>query len=360
MRAADIVYQLAAKLPLFSDKFTTNIALTSLTQAAGVATAATAVAHGLAAGQQANIVGAKVAIPLTSLTRSGTVGTAVSASSHDLTRGYSQNVEITGAPEANFNGSFALLNVPDRFTATFTMPDSGATAATGSPLLLNASNYLSQYNGLHAITAVPTPTSFQFAVPAGLYSPAYGSISARSLPRVSAALSEDVILDAYTAQPQDAVWAFVVLNDVVASKSRQTETDASSNIQRGEYFRIQVIQPFTVYVLIPTAAENAARSARDLCEELLRPLCQALVLKKFDSLLSVGAKNPVQFLGHGFAAYSRPFYMHAFQFGQLGDMTFADTVGYDDDVAFRDIGLTMHSSLGTGIIQTANINLDEG
>jgi hypothetical protein len=41
-------------------------------------------------------------------------------------------------------------------------------------------------------------------------------------------------------------------------------------------------------------------------------------------------------------------------------MTFGDTVGYDDDVAFRDIGLTLANNLGTGTIATASINLDGG
>jgi hypothetical protein len=359
MRAADIVQQLAGALPRFSDRFTTNIAISGLSQSAGIATAS-ATAHGLSAGKQVNIQGAKTPIAISSLTRSGTIGSLTLLSAHDLTYGFQDHVEISGAAEAEFNGSFGLLSVPSRYTATFSMPAAGATIATGSPLLLNGANYLNAYNGLKAVLAAPTADSFTFAVPAGLYSPASGSISGRSLPRISAILSEDLIPDAYTAQPVGAIWAFVVLNDVVASKSRQTETDASSNIQRGEHFRIQIIQPFTIYVVIPTAQGNAARSARDLCEEMLRPICQAILMKKFDSLLALGAKNPVQFTGHGFAAYNRAYYVHAYKFEQLADMCFADTVGYDDDVAFRDIGLIMENNLGTGIIQTATINLDGG
>jgi hypothetical protein len=359
MRAADIVNQLAAKLPLFSDRFTTNIAVSSLTQAAGVATA-TSVAHGLTAGKQVNIIGAKVPIAISSLTRSGAVGTLVTSTPHDMTAGYSTTVEIANAVEAAFNGTFTILTVPTRNSVTFTMADSGATVATGTPLLLNGSSYLNQYNGLRNIIAAPTPDTFTFAVPATLYSPARGTIYARSLPRISAVLQEDIIVDAYTKQPQNDIWAFVVLGDVTASKSRQTETDAVSNIQRGEHFRVQLIQPVTIYVVVPSAQEQAGRLARDTCEELLKPICQSLLMKRFDSLLTVGMKGPLQFVGHGFAAYSRAYYMHAYQFMQVADMTFGDTVGYDDDVAFRDIGLTIANNLGTGTIATASINLDGG
>lgn len=361
MRASDVVAQLAAKLPKFSDKFTTNVSVTSLVQVGGVATA-TAVAHGLTAGKQANIVGAKAPLVVSSLTRSGVVGTLVTANPHDMTRGYSTEVELAGAVEAIFNGTFDIISVPDRYTVTFTMANSGATVATGSPLLLNGGNYLNQYNGLRNVIAAPTPDTFTFAVPTTLYSPAHGTIVARTLPRISAVLQEDIIVDAYTKQPQNAIWAFVVLGDVTANKSRQTDTDAVSNIQRGEHFRVQLIQPVTIYVVIPSSAELAGRSARDTCEELLKPLCQSILMKKFDSLLSVGEKGPLQFVGHGFAAYHRAFYMHAFQFMQTSDMTFADTIGYDDDVAFRNIDLTIGSDVGNGVstIETASINLDGG
>jgi len=359
MRASDVVQQLAASLPRFSDKFTTNKAVSSLTQVAGVATA-TSTAHGLTAGKQVNIVGAKVPIEISSLTRVGVVGTLVTATPHDMTLGYSATVEIASAVEANFNGTFAVLSVPTRNSVTFTIADSGATTATGSPVLLNGSNYLNQYNGLHEVLSTPTADTFTFAVPTALASPAHGTISARALPRVSAVLQEDIIVDAYTKQPASDVWAFVVLGDVTASKNRETETDAVSNLQRGDHFRVQLLQPVTVYVVIPSAQEQAGRSARDLCEELLKPLCQSLLMKKFDSLLTVGKKGPLQFVGHGFAAYHRAFYMHAYQFVQLADMTFGDTVGYDDDVAFRDIGLTIANNIGTGTIATAAINLDGG
>lgn len=361
MRASDVVNQLAAQLPKFSDKFTTNIAVSSLTQVAGVATA-TSVAHGLTAGKQANIIGAKVPIVISGVTRVGVVGTLVTSTVHDMTPGYSTTVEIADAVEAVFNGTFTVLTVPTRNSVTFTMADSGATVATGTPLLLNGSSHLNQYNGLRAVIAAPTADTFTFAVPTTLYSPAHGTIFARTLPRVSAVLQEDIIIDAYTKQPSTDVWAFVVLGDVTASKSRQTDTDAVSNVQRGEHFRVQLLQPMTVYVVIPSAQEQAGRLARDTCEELLKPLCQSLLMKKFDSLLTVGMKGPLQFVGHGFAAYARAYYMHAYQFMQVADMTFGDTVGYDDDVAFRDIGLTIHSNIGTGVavIQTATINLDGG
>ena len=41
-------------------------------------------------------------------------------------------------------------------------------------------------------------------------------------------------------------------------------------------------------------------------------------------------------------------------------MSFGDTIGYDEDVAFRDIGLTIANDIGTKTIATASLNLDGG
>lgn len=360
MKASDVVQQLAAVLPKHSDKFTTNLSITALTQAAGTATAVTSTAHGLTTGKQVNILDAQTPITISSFTRSGTVGTIVTATAHDFTEGFSTAVITDGATEAEFNDTFPLLAVPDRYTVTVTMADAGSLTATGSPEVLNGSNVFATYNGLREVTAVPTTTSFQFAVPATLPATARGTPLARTLPRISAVLTEDLIVSAYETQPQDDLWLFVVLGDVAANNSRQINSDAVDNIQRSEHYRQQLIQPMTLYVVIPSSQENAGRSARDLCEELLKPICQSVVFKAFPSYLSVTSKGPVQFVGHGFAAYHRAFYMHAYEFQQVVDMTFNDTVGYDDDVAFRDIALSQTLSPGNGVnIMTANINLDE-
>lgn len=360
MKASEIVQQLAAVLPKHSDVFTTNVNITSLTQAAGTATAVTDAAHGLTAGKQVNIIGAQTPIVISTLTRSGVIGTMVTATAHDFTERFSTETEIADATEAEFNGTFTILTVPNRTTVTFTMADSGATVATGSPKLLNGANYLNQYNGLWEVATVPSTTSFTFTVPATLASPATGTPIAKSLPRISAVVNAEIIISAYTQQPQPDVWAFVVLGDVSASKSRHIDSDAVDNIQRGDNFRQQIIQPVTVYVVIPSSAENAARAARDQCEDLLQPLSKSLVFKAFSTGLNVETKGPLNFVGHGFVDYSRAWYMHAFEFQQVVDMTFEDTVGYDDDVAFRDIDLDMRLSPGTGTqILTADINLDE-
>lgn len=359
MKASDVVTQLAIRLPQFTDKFTDNYSVTSLTRSGTTVTATTAANHTLKVGGQTNVVGAQTPISVTSISRAGVVGTMVTATNHDFTEGVSTEVIVTGAAEAEFNGTFTLLTVPNRKTVTFTMADSGATVATGTPLLHNGSSVFKSYNGLYAVTAVPAANQFQYEVTdSTLFTPASGTIEARTMPRISAAVTGDRASDAYTKQGVDSLWAFVVLGDVFASKDRNTLSDATSDIKRNEHYKQPLIQPLSVYIFFPASTEIAARQARDNAEDIFRPLCRSLLFKGFDSGLYVGQQNTVNFVDHGLSAYTTAFYAHVFNFQQVVDITFEDTVGYDEDVAFRDIDLTMGVDVGTGVM-TATIDLDD-
>jgi uncharacterized protein YndB with AHSA1/START domain len=360
MKATDVVAQLAVKLPEFTDKFTSDFSITSLTRSGSTITAVTSAAHGLVAGNAVNIQGSESPITITSLTRSTTTGTLVTGTNHDLTEETGGTVEISGATEPEFNGTFTILSVVNRQTITFTMSDSGPTTATGSPLLLNGSSYLQSYNGLFAAATVPTTTSFTYTLAGPTLPPlttATGTIVARINPRISAGISQERCLAAYTAGSE---WCFVILGDAVASKSRRIDSDAVENLQKGENYRQQLVQSVTIMVVLPAKSEIAAANARDVAEDLLLPFCKSLLGVKFDSQLTVGAQNPLNFVDHGFAAYTTAYYVHTYEFQTVADITFSDTIGYDDNVAFRDIDTNILLDVGTGedAIE-ANVNLDE-
>lgn len=358
MKASDIVDQIARMLPQRTGAVTVDFEVSALTRSGTTVTATTVTAHGLAVGKQANIVGAQTPLPIGSLIREGSIATLVTDSRHDLTEGFKEDVILSGASEEEFNGTFTILKVINRKTITFTITDSGPTVATGAPLLLNGSSELQQYSGLHNITAVPAANQFQYEISdATLFTPAAGAIIARTNPRVSAAASEDKLTAAYTKQVPGDVWLFVVLGDVFASKNRSILSDATDNQQRSDHVRQQVIQPFTVYAFFPTRDEIAGRIARDDAEVLFRPLCQTLLGVSFDSQLSIGKQGTVQFVTHGLAVDESAYYGHAYGFEQVVDITFDDTIGYDLDVAFRDISVSMGVNTGTGVL-TADINLD--
>lgn len=360
MRASDIVAQLSVKLPALVDDFTLNHDIVSLVRSGTTVTATTASAHNLSVGKAVNIVGARTPISIISIDRIGIIATLVTDADHDVTKtaGF-ENVEIEGATESEFNGVFKLLNATNRRSITFQVADSGPTSATGLPLLINGENIFNTYNGLHKITVVPSTVMFEYEViNSSLFTPASGVIVAKTTPLISAAVTYDRILSSYTQQVSEHIWLFVVMGDALAQKNRQITVDSTDNIQRTHFFNQRLTQVVSLYLFIPSTNEIAARQARDRAEELLLPLCQSILLKKFDSLLSAQFVNPLQLNSHGFHDYNTAFYVHRYTFEQTIQMSFDDTVGPDDDVAFRDIELTMGLDVGTETFDT-DINLDD-
>ena len=359
MRAKDFILQLSARLPALVDDFTTSFSVTSLTRSGTTVTATTSVAHGLTVNKSVNIVGAKTPIAITSIDRVGIVATMVTTTDHDITEGAFTQVEISGATEAEFNGTFTLLKEPNRRTITFKVDDSGPTSATGSPLLLNGSSPLQSYNGLKKVTSTPTTITFTYEVTdSTLFTPASGIITAKTNPRISGAATDERALASYTNQANGDAWLYVVLNDSVASKNRSLEIDGTDNIQRTQHFKQYLSQTVSLYVFLPTSNTISGRKGRDRAEELFRPICQSILFGKFDSLLDSGQYNALMFNEHGFHGYNTAFYIHRYTFEMTLLMSIDDTVGADEDVAFRDIFITQGHDVGTGII-TTDIDLDD-
>lgn len=358
MDAADVVAQLQAVLPTRTAFFTDETAVTSITRSGTTVTVNTAVESGVSSGQIVVVNGAIVPIDIGTLTRSGIVGTLVTDSDHDLTNAIAPTITIDGATEGEFNGTFARINVDNRTTIRFTMADSGATTATGSPLLLNGESPFRQYNGIHEITnKLSLAFEYEDAL-SGLNNPV-GTITVQTNPRVSGAATLERAIEAYTAKPAGDLWMFVVLDDVVASKDRSVDSDAVDNQQRGDEFRQQIVMGFTLYVMFPTADQIAGRSSRDVAQGLLQPICQAVLFKQFPTGLFASTHGAAQFVSHGAVQYDSAFYLHQFLFQQTVDLTFEDTVGPDVDVAWRDTSMTIQPDLGGTGEMTADFSMDD-
>lgn len=361
MKASDVVAQMAATLPNLTDKFTDEVSVSSLTLSGTTATATTSTVHGLSVGDNVFIAGATAPIVISSITRVGILATIVTATDHDITLGSQPTITISGATEAEFNGTFSIFSTVNRRTIAVTVDDSGPTSVTGSPLLHDGESFLRGYGGLQEVTTAPTATSFTYETTSGLGTPAVGTIVARTGLRLSASINIERTLAAYTEKEVDKLWAFVVIGDRDASKSRRTETDATSNIQKQSgHFRVQVIQPITVFVFFPAHEQIAGRAVRDDGDELLQTICQSILFYRFPSQLTVTPASPTQYVGDGAANYDSAVYVHQYVFQATAEMTFGDTVRYDPDVAFRDIALTVFFDHGTGTENmTAAIDLDE-
>lgn len=371
MKARDIASQLQILLPQLTDKVTTDVSLASLTRSGTTLTAVALEKHNLKVGDAVNLTGAVTPLAC-AVTRSGVVGTLVTTANHDVSGnvfGQVKTVTISGAVEAEFNGTFTLLTVENRTTLTFTMADSGPTTATGSPVLETGASALQDYNTLYAVTRVVSATTFEIEQSDTTRPDPIGTIVARVKPRITVAVDPQRAQASYTEQKLEKLWLFVVLDDASASKSRDTRSDAISNDTSGTFYRQQVVQSFSIFVMVPTDESASGMAGRDEAEDLFRPLCRSLLASKFDSGLAIGSQGLVQFNTHGAFSYDVSIYVHQFAFEQTNDLSEGDTVGPDLDVALRDIVSSITPRLGSGgalsggtgedPFSTDTINLDD-
>lgn len=356
MKSFDVVQHLAKNLPRFCDDFTSNSDIVSLSLSTNTVTATTALDHGLTVGAQVNIQGAQTPITVSTINRVATIATVTTATDHDLTEVTGSKVELNGANEAEFNGTFDLLTVPNRRTFTMSVQDSGATTFTGTPILLNGFSIFQSYNGLYNVETTPTNTTFTYTLPhSGLVSPVSSSgIVAKQSPRISSAVDFEGLVAAYTAQPQDDAWLFAVLGDGAVSRSRANLNDSTDIIHNVQDFNQKIVQGLSLFVFMPSSAEISGNSARDKCEGLLSPILKSILGYQFPSYLGE-TSFPVVMVNHGMEFYNSAFYVHRYEFEATQTVTEQELFDPSDSVAFRDIVIT--SAMGTGS-ENRQVNID--
>lgn len=358
MKTTDIIGQLQAVLPQETDLFSTTISVVSITPSGNTATVVTSAVHGLSIGNSVAISGSESPIGITSITRVSTLVTVVTTTDHDITEGFNTTVTLSGANEAEFNGTFNLNTAVNRRTFTFTVADSGPTTGTGTMLLEDPGDPIG-FNGLFTVITVPTTTSFTYTLGKVLTVPADGTILTHGSLRVTGAATIERALLMYTKQStQSDMWAFVVLDDGVVSKDRSSRNDALSSVGPGGDRRQQFIQNASVYVFVKTTTELSGRVARDLMVDVRALLLKSLIGVKFTSDLNAQDGSGMIYGGDGIEIYDGAIYVHRFEFQLLTSITNDDTVDPTLNVAFRDVNVTILTSLGNEEI-TADIDLDD-
>ena len=357
MKALDIINQLQVVLPQITDKFTTSVEAVSITPSGLVATVLTSSDHEFSADNVVSISGAFAPVEIATIIRSGTVATATTVTAHDLTDDFFENVTLSGANEAEFNGTFPFITQVNRNTFTFTVADSGPTTGTGTMLLEDPGSPYG-YNGLQTIVTVPSLTSFTYALEEVLTQAATGTILIHSGLRITGAATLERAEAMYTKKETDELWAFVVLDDTFASKDRTSRNDAVSSIAPGADRRQQIIQAASVYIFASTTDDLSGRETKDLMVDIRAFLLKALNGVKFDSDLAAQEGMGLIYNSDGIELYNNAIYVHRFEFQLLASITNVDTVDPDFNVAFRDIDVTMATNLGTEEL-LASIDLDD-
>jgi hypothetical protein len=353
MKAEEIVKAIVSRLPGLTDKFTQQASINTITSSGLLATATVLSGHGLASTQLITITGAISPVLVLSLNRTLTSAVVETVTDHDFTlndreksRGFTINAELSGFNESEFNGSFKILSVENRRKFTIQVPDLGPIAGTGAGSVDNGSGPLNGYNGSVNVTVLNS-TQFTYQLQNAVPNDSIGLPVLHSGHRISAAVTIDRFIDAYTKQGTDELWLAVILGDVIASKGRENRSDSVDSYSQNTFYQQEITQPFGIYVVFPASSSIAGRSQRDDAEDIVPLILQSVLLEKFGTGFSGGAQNGVTFTAHGIFLYNGPLYVHEITFEQNTELIFDDSVGSDINVAFRDIDLNIGVDLGT-------------
>lgn len=371
MRARDIVDKLSAIIPLYTDGFSNSVGVTSISVAGTTATVTTDAPHGLIEGQNVAMTGvqAPVQIDTGTFIRTGSSATFETLQDHDLTLSErdiaagGKTIDISGATEPEFNGTFTLIKVVNRRKLIINVADSGPTTISGSPLVENANGNL--FNGLVPAVNVAAST-FDYELPVSYpIDPVVTGATVQISIRILSVLDiQQYLRDVYTKKGLDEDILVVQLGDVTQSKKRDEPTDAASSTT-GEYSYVPtLIQPFAIYIVMNVTDDLTGSQSRDQVEEEYIPAIFRSVLRaKFDTGFTYNQYRAT-FTGHGVFAFSdingknKAIYAHEVTFEQLVLLSKADMVGPDDNVAMRDVTYNLTTDLGTGELD-ATIDLDE-
>lgn len=360
MQAGYIIKTLLESVPEYTDLFSDSLDVSSVTRSNNTVTVVTAKKHNLKTAYYATITGAVTPVPIASITRSDGVVTVRCAASHDLTEGFFDTVSITGAIPDEYNGTFPLLSVPNRKELTYKIDATPTTPATGNDILLLTGG-IGSYNGRFKVTYVDDYT-FTYELSDTPYSPPEGDIKVKTGIRISGAATIERAIEAYTKQPDKNLWAFVVLEDTSVNKDRTIRTDAVTTRAATDEFRTRLIKNFGIYVFAPSIEGIAARTERDMMEDVEVILYKSVLGLKLPSPYTENTWSLVTPTGNGIHEYNRAYYIHRFGFQFTYDLLYGDTAFNPKSVAFRNLDIDyydLNTPSNNEIIAKSTINLDE-
>lgn len=349
----EILTQLRLYIPIFDDRFTTNLNISSITKSGSVATVTTSTPHGLSTNDYVTISGVKNQVPISSLTQTNGVASATTSNEHDLTLGFTPKVTIIGADQSEYNGSKTLLGVEDANNFTFTVDSGAVSPATGTIYLLEDHNL--NYNGRWKVTVLDS-TSFTISgVDSYLSSPAYVvDAKVKTGFRIWADATYEHAKEAYTRFTGEEFAMFFIMDDTTVSKSRYDEKDSVSDSTRYENYQKTLINNFSIYTFIPTRQYALGGTARDISEEFRVALFKTLARFPVPSDFIAQQYSVITPISHGTWEYNKAYYVHRYEFqftedivargikdGPLGSG--GDTVSIVNNRAFRSINLKLEN-----------------
>ena len=364
MKLRPVLEQYCKALPQFTDLFTETIDITNLTQTGGVGEATTLTPHSFSIGNIITFSDATGVVPLTSLTPStltqaigrSTIDNGLSMAMNFKDKSTNLTVDLIGSNEAEFNGTFKLLDVPNRFSFIAEIPNTGS-AATGSPQLLNYA--FGYYNGSHVITGVPTTTTFNFVISPLAPPLTTGNIKAHFNYRIGAAITLDRAESFYTKQTeQDKYWLILAPGVSTPSKDRNIINDSVYTAQlKSVAFRQRLIENYHCLIFAPSSNDTSGAQTIETIEDVKVALINSMGRFPNTTPFDAQEEDFVYTYGGGeILTYNTAYVVYQFSFDTNFDITYNDLWDSGKYTPFRNIEQDLEINDEGQLL--ANIDLD--
>lgn len=276
-------------------------------------------------------------------------------------------VRLIGFTDSNWNDTFDLQYVPNRRHFVIDYPSGVTTLPTlnGSEKLIEDRNL--GIKGVNIIDTIVNQHSFTVAIPDNYPDlPTNNSVLnfkvLRNV-RMANVTSIERAREIYTRQNPSAIWGFLIMGDVTTSKDRHTLNDATAGFTNQDLALLRFLQDFSFVVFIPTDTELTGTDAQDLAyREIFNALLNTLYAYTFNTIDS--SDSLVNYLtictGHGpISLNNTAWYEHAYEWQLPSVIDFESGFLQVQDVAFRDILLSLYNNRDINAELSININLDE-
>jgi len=331
-KVSEIIRQLQKVLPKYTDKFSDDFNISSLTVGAGIVTIKTSVAHKLSTNNKVLIKGVKTKNPIDSwsINADGYLE-IVCTYEHDKTLGY----PTTLTAELNFSnltGEYTILDLPDNYTIVLDT----AINPVGDGDLLEIR--IDGYGGYKTIT-VPVGSTDTFTyVHSGLSVASdisQGKVTGNY--RIAGIADVKRIFEYYEKQTADTkLWAWILLDKTKGCFTRESQTDATSRFSKLEDYQQELYQVFHIVVAVPSSNYTGAVEAVDMMQDVRTYLLKSLAGVMFPS----GSTNEERFMctyvEDSFYDYAGGYYLHDFVFENITLLSSSDICEEEDTRAFRE------------------------
>jgi len=323
MFLSDLVNQTKSYLPLFTELFTTNVSITSISKSGDDVTV-TAPSHGLVVGKQIVISGVKTEVVIDTIMFVQQIATATCATPHDLTVDFDKTVEID-SPESVFSGRFNLLSAPDQLTFTFSFTGTPAGPSTGTSKTFHNLGF----NGPQEVSEVVDTDNFKYVLENDSLLVGSGSnMLVMKDSRITGIVNLDRADASYTKYGNNELWGFFVLEPTDTSNDRNVDNDSNNERQEGDDFKLRMIDNVVFYVFVPTSDQVGAVAAMDLTQILLRPIYKTLAAYLPEKVFSTKQQTLLMPDGHELTGYQAAFLIYAYRFQTT---SFMEREGESDD-----------------------------